>query len=199
MSEPNSPDGDAAVLSSLLALRDEAFVRAAYRALLGRDSDETGLAAYTAELRQGESRERILASLAASDEGRQRHPPVAGVERLMARFPVQPAPFWKRAVRGLLRRLGAPSREPLERSLRAIDNQVFRLEQLVLAQDASIHALRQDVARLTSALESQAAGSVRDMPDAPALARSVAAAPPVRQVPPRVDQLLGAMRQHLHH
>ncbi|MBU0499530.1 MAG: DUF4214 domain-containing protein [Gammaproteobacteria bacterium] len=57
----------------LLALRDDEFVQKAYRLILKREADATGLSAYQQALRNGLSRIRILHILACSDEGRRFH------------------------------------------------------------------------------------------------------------------------------
>lgn len=69
-----SPDkpGPNVTLAQLLACSDEAFVHAAYRALLGREADPEGLGNYLEELRTGVAKEDVLASLVESREGRAR-------------------------------------------------------------------------------------------------------------------------------
>ena len=57
----------------LWALCDEAFVRAVYRMLLGREADESGLNHYLNFLRNGSRRVDILYSIANSDEARNRN------------------------------------------------------------------------------------------------------------------------------
>lgn len=57
----------------LWALHDEAFVRAVYRILLGREADESGLNNYLNSLRNGSRRVDILYSIANSDEARNRN------------------------------------------------------------------------------------------------------------------------------
>ena len=57
-------------LDQLLALQGEEFVRAAYRAILGRDADDDGLRHYLKRLSLGEAPTSVLEALAASTEGR---------------------------------------------------------------------------------------------------------------------------------
>ena len=54
-----------------LALHGEAFVRAAYREVLGREADGSGLANYLTQLDRGRSKTTILLALRFSPEGRQ--------------------------------------------------------------------------------------------------------------------------------
>lgn len=54
----------------LLALKDDEFVQKAYKLVLKREPDTSGLSAYQQALRNGLSKIRILHSLACSDEGR---------------------------------------------------------------------------------------------------------------------------------
>jgi GT2 family glycosyltransferase len=73
-------------LPALLALDGRAFVQAAYRALLQRDADDSGLAFYTADLESGVDKLDVLASLGKSAEGRARDVKLAGLsEALLAR------------------------------------------------------------------------------------------------------------------
>ena len=57
-------------LEGLLACEDAAFVRAAYRLVLGREVDAEGLGNYLEQLAEGLPREHMLASLSLSREGR---------------------------------------------------------------------------------------------------------------------------------
>lgn len=57
----------------LLALKDDEFIPATYRLLLGREADAAGLAVYQQAMRNGLSKIKILYSLAYSNEGRHFH------------------------------------------------------------------------------------------------------------------------------
>jgi glycosyltransferase involved in cell wall biosynthesis len=65
---PSSPQA----FNDLLALHDEAFVRAAYRTLLGREADNDGLRHYRARLWAGCGKAKIIWALTQSDEGRRK-------------------------------------------------------------------------------------------------------------------------------
>jgi hypothetical protein len=179
-------------LPALLALDDTEFVRAAYATLLGRDSDDTGLDHFTRRLRDGEDKRRLIADLALSDEGRRRQHSLPGLEALAQEHQARVDPWPQRAARALLRRLGAPSREPVERALRAADNRLYRIERALLAQTGELVALRQDLARVSAQLESL------HMAVSPVESTATVAAAPVvlpRQAPLRVEQLFRQMRR----
>jgi O-antigen chain-terminating methyltransferase len=69
-----------ATLDALTALRDRTFVRAAYRVLLGRDVDPSGLASFVHQLRSGAlDKVDILGDLRQSPEGQQRAVTIPGL------------------------------------------------------------------------------------------------------------------------
>src|SRR5687768_550653 len=81
-------------LEAITALRDRAFVEAAYRLLLGREPDAEGLAHAVHQLRSGTlDKVDILGDLRQSPEGRARAVEIAGLN-------------WRYAVRRLGRRRG---------------------------------------------------------------------------------------------
>lgn len=67
-------------IAELVSLPDETFLREAYRLVLGRDIDTSGLEGYTRRLARGGSRESILVDLACSVEARTRFAPPALLE-----------------------------------------------------------------------------------------------------------------------
>jgi hypothetical protein len=78
---PALSDMPRADLKTLLTLDGAAFVRAAYRAVLGREADPPGEASYVAQLRDGRSKVVLLADMARSPEGQQNGAVVAGLRR----------------------------------------------------------------------------------------------------------------------
>ena len=114
----------AASIDELLALGDDDFVSAAYRSVLDRAVDGDGLRNYLAQVRRGVSKERILAELAASPEGRAKAVPLPGLPQLLAEHGPRPRCRLCR----LLRRLVADAIEPLLQQLRILDNRLYRLE-----------------------------------------------------------------------
>jgi FkbM family methyltransferase len=83
--ETTVDDGRLSV-EQLLSLQDEAFVRGAYTALLGRDPDREGFRHYVASIRGGESRLAVIAQIRQSVEGRQRQPNIGGLDRAIRRY-----------------------------------------------------------------------------------------------------------------
>jgi SAM-dependent methyltransferase len=68
-------------LEALTALRDRAFVQAAYRVLLGREVDPSGLASFVHQLRSGAlDKVDILGDLRRSPEGQQRAVTIPGLD-----------------------------------------------------------------------------------------------------------------------
>jgi hypothetical protein len=67
--EPLRPQPRIASASDLLALEGEQFLELAYRTLLGREIDPTGLKDYSARLASGVSKLRILADIRSGPEG----------------------------------------------------------------------------------------------------------------------------------
>jgi hypothetical protein len=101
----------------LLAVDSEAFVRAAYLAILHREADPEGLALYTDLLQQGWSRSYVLNELVTSEEGRSLKPDLRGLIPLLKRYRKAQLRSWlgwyHRAVKG------AESDLPQDRLLRA--------------------------------------------------------------------------------
>jgi hypothetical protein len=80
---PSSTTG-AKVVTQLLALEGEQFVREAYLAILGREADPAGLSYYGRRVAAGEPKEQILVDLRCDPEGQARATPVAGLDELVA-------------------------------------------------------------------------------------------------------------------
>lgn len=80
-------------LAELLAWHDEDFVRCAFVTILGRQPDPHGEAYYVEQVRQGQSRLRILYQLRNSAEGRAFDPGIAGLDRALRRAKWQRAPI----------------------------------------------------------------------------------------------------------
>lgn len=64
--------GTKMTLDGLLALSGDDFLRAAYRAVLGRDIDDSGLTHYRKALANGKSKAKVLVDLYRSDEAQRR-------------------------------------------------------------------------------------------------------------------------------
>ncbi|WP_232493689.1 DUF4214 domain-containing protein [Novosphingobium kaempferiae] len=64
-------------IAELVSLQDEAFLHEAYRLVLGREIDTSGLEGYRRKLAQGRSRQSVLVALARSKEAQARFAPPA--------------------------------------------------------------------------------------------------------------------------
>ncbi len=62
-------------IAELVALNDEDFLHEAYRLVLGREIDNSGLEGYRRKLAQGRSKQSVLAALARSKEAQARFAP----------------------------------------------------------------------------------------------------------------------------
>lgn len=67
-------------IAELVALNDEDFLHEAYRLVLGREIDNSGLEGYRRKLAQGRSKQWVLAALARSKEVQARFAPPALLE-----------------------------------------------------------------------------------------------------------------------
>ncbi len=94
-----------ATAQAILALRGEAFLNAAYRAVLGRAPDPAGMQHHLRELRAGTSRSYLLASLRLSAEGRMRSVDFPGLAAVLHRHAQYSRPVIGRLLR-LQDRLG---------------------------------------------------------------------------------------------
>jgi hypothetical protein len=117
-------------IEDLLKLYDEAFVMKAYTTILGRAPDQGGLENYLAQVRTGVHKAQIVAELALSPEGKDTSAELPGLQSIIARYRKRAPSLWQR----LFQRMTSAATEPTERHLRAIDNQLYLLEQSLSAQ-----------------------------------------------------------------
>lgn len=193
----DAADKPEASVTALMALHDEVFVKTAYRQLLGREADDHGLAAYLAQVRLGEDKGLLLARLADSDEGRQRPIRMQGLAELIKAYRPGGRPWPVRALRRLSMIFVRPANESLERTLRAIDNRLYRVEQALGQQSQELGALRDMTAQLSisvQALQGQgpnaAAPPASDRPGG-----GLSTALDQRQVPPQLDAFMRGLRR----
>jgi hypothetical protein len=130
MKTPNVVEAKRDTLEALLTLHDEAFVRSAYEIILHRAPDPGGLQNYVSQVRRGIHKAQIVAELAQSPEGILKPVDLPGLRSMIARYRKRVPSLWRR----LIWRLTSAAAEPTERHLRAIDNQLYLLEQGQLAQ-----------------------------------------------------------------
>jgi Domain of unknown function (DUF4214) len=112
-------------LEEILELHDEAFVKAAYRAILGRVPDPSGLENYLSQVRAGVNKAQILRELAQSPEGVATTRGLRGMQHI-GKHP----PMWRRIVRQMTGR----RRESIDRQLRILDNRLYLAEQAIANQ-----------------------------------------------------------------
>ncbi|MEQ1556819.1 MAG: glycoside hydrolase family 99-like domain-containing protein, partial [Gallionella sp.] len=103
-------------LDELLALQDEAFVNAAYRALLKRNPDAEGFNYYLNRLRKGVRKLRILDQLRNSPEGQKAGVHLAGVDEALKNI-------WWQKLSYIGQKLGRQSGESA-RQLRKLESQI---------------------------------------------------------------------------
>lgn len=111
-------------LNELLASNGQQFVRSAFQTILGREPDPEGLAYYLTRLRAGYSKMRTVQQLRMSKEGYANEARLPGLDAAISRY--------RRghyiAIGWLFRLIdGTESNHPIERKLRAIENNFFLL------------------------------------------------------------------------
>jgi hypothetical protein len=111
-------DASVSSVSSLLELPDEAFIRTAYRLILGRDVDPEGGATYQRLLQSGFTRLHVIKELSSSPEGASRPAEgVGGLRGAIRRYEKANSRTW---AGWYLRQVkGVESDLPLERHIRA--------------------------------------------------------------------------------
>lgn len=191
---PGSPLAIPASTHDLLAMHDVAFVQAAYRVLLGREADDSGLAAFVKQVRHGDDKALVVMRLAQSDEGRQRRVSLDGLEELLRTHAPQQRSWPVRALRRLSHTFVRPAQEPLERTLRVLDNRLYRIELALEHQSGKLHHLREASSQMAvslAMLKGRNAGGATD----DAATSTVAPAALPRQVPPRLEQVMRGLQR----
>jgi hypothetical protein len=138
-------------LEEILKLHDEAFVKAAYVAILGRAPDPGGLENYLSQVRAGANKAQILGELARSPEGVAAMRGPHGMQHIRKKYGKHP-PIWRR----LIRRVSGQRRESIDRQLRILDNRLYLVEQAIVNQTgifaellSSLHRSEQSESRST--------------------------------------------------
>lgn len=136
-------------LRSLLEQDGEAFIHAAYSALLGRTADNEGLAHYRSRLQAGSLKIELLREIQSSEEGTLASRQVPGLER--------PAMTWWHRVPVLRRWASAAARE--QERQRGLALEMSALRQLAAHRAAelqqAVDALRAELVTRNSRLEDQ--------------------------------------------
>jgi hypothetical protein len=186
-SHPRGPTAPAKSVDALLAQGDADFVRCAYVTLLGREADPDGLTAYVNQVRSGADKLDLIAALALSPEGRSRQIDLPELTSALAAHRQSSQSLWARLSRRLVRPAILPALEPLERTLRMVDNRLYRIEALVAGSHDDLSALREKIRRLSVGAPA-AQHSIEPAGAGPILARSV---------PPRVNQIYRGLKRML--
>ena len=128
----NMPDARKQIQSvvQLMELHDGAFVKEAYQVLLGRAADPEGMRNYVDRLRVGDSKERIIAQIAASAEAKKRVTDLKGLTELVASQRKANHWLWGRGFRG----------RHTERQIQRLENQLGRMAQHAAKSEAEGHA-----------------------------------------------------------
>lgn len=147
-------------LDDLLSLGDEDFVLQAYRSLLGREADESGLASYLRQVRQGVDKSALLVALAKSSEGSKRGVQVEGLATLLERHDAPRPGRAQRALKRLIQPFRPEPLEPVLRQQRALENRLYRIEALLQQQAAVLQDMDSRLGRLAAAAPQSAAGSL---------------------------------------
>lgn len=109
-------------------MHDETFIHCAYKTVLGRDPDPEGLSHFLNRIRNGDSRQAILAGICLSPEGRQRGSALPGLDRAIRIY------RWRRwpLLGPILRLIGVgQERVDIRRQIAVIEAQLHRLSNLV--------------------------------------------------------------------
>lgn len=178
----------ASTLDELLAHHDQKFVECAYQTLLGRAPDPEGFGYYLGRIRSGFSKSRIISQLAQSREGKLHNSDLVGLSDLVRLNKLALNPYFGWYYRALY---GIDSERPLERKLRALENQVY----------VSTEALGQRFNKIDSAIsrisqllvKQQAQGS--SMENVPNL--NSISAPELERLSPRATKVFVEMKSKI--
>jgi SAM-dependent methyltransferase/glycosyltransferase involved in cell wall biosynthesis len=145
-------------LESLLGRNDNDFIEAAYMRLLHRVPDPIGRSHYLERLRRGEHKLQLLLELSDSDESRRVAAPLPGLKPAARRLRWAQLPVVGRLVRALA---GTESTSASQRRLRAIEQQVSRMQQVETLGFDRLQRALSDVAEQMAALRTSDARAAR--------------------------------------
>ncbi len=129
-------------VNDLLDLHGESFLTQAYRIILGRNPDPSGLANYMAKLKSGTSKLDLLSQLVASQEAKKVGSKFPGLHEITQRHKYSKLPFmgWYR-----------PATEQLSKKLNVIENKLFEISSG--APNSRVVMLESEVAQHASYVE----------------------------------------------
>jgi Domain of unknown function (DUF4214) len=139
-------------IRELLELDDVDFIDCAYKTLLGRAPDATGLRNYLQLLRSGASKMRVVARICFSTEGRRRFPALPGLKRAIFQYAM--ARFWLTGwwFRPIAQVEGDT---PVECRLRVIENNLMRMTEDREREAGDLDSSADDVAALLRVLSNR--------------------------------------------
>ncbi|MHB0992499.1 MAG: glycosyltransferase [Burkholderiales bacterium] len=123
-------------------MHDETFIHCAYKTVLGRDPDPEGLSHFLNRIRNGDSRQAILAGICLSPEGRQRGSALPGLDRAIRIY------RWRRwpLLGPILRLIGVgQERVDIRRQIAVIEAQLHRLSDLIPPSRVPEPPVRQEI------------------------------------------------------
>lgn len=164
-------------VNELLVFQDQQFICHAFQTVLGRAPDAEGMNYYLGRIRAGYTKMSILMQLCLSNEGRAYAPNLRGLDSAIQRYQREKYPL----IGWLFRKFyGAESNHPIERKLRAIEQQIF------LIRDENSRHFKQIAAALTVAPDN--ASSIT--PDSPEFIHSPPLEPDgLKQLTPRAKNI----------
>ena len=108
---------DISTLQELLSFHGRSFVSCAYRILLGRDPDPTGMQFYRERAHAGQSKMQILAEIALSDEGKLRRANIVGLEQALRIYRLSYIPVFGALITFAMNRTRGSRKRVMERAL----------------------------------------------------------------------------------
>jgi hypothetical protein len=149
-------------LEEILELYDEAFVKAAYRSILGRAPDAGGLENYLSQVRAGVNKAQILRELAYSPEGVSTTRGPRGMQHILKKYGRCPT-IWRR----IARQMTGQRRESIDRQLRILDNRLYLAEQAIANQTSMfaelLSSLHRDEPRELQSIDPKSSHSTLDL------------------------------------
>jgi len=178
----------AATLDELLAHHDQKFVECAYQTLLGRAPDPEGLGYYLGRIRSGFSKARIISQLTKSREGKLHNSDLVGLADLVRLNKLASNPYFGWCCRALY---GIESERPLERKLRALENQVYIGTEALGRRFNQINLAISGVSQLL--IKQQAQGSsVANVPNLSSIST-----PALERISPRATKIFVEMKSKI--
>lgn len=141
-------------LEQLLALSDAGFVRAAYKAVLGREPDATGAAFYLSALRNGQiGKKQVVAALRFSNEGRLRGSKIPGLWWPRTTLAIRRVPIIGYALRVLANIVRLPR---LAGDIQTLDASLaFRIDELTRMGNAVVESVERQIAIVKNTSEAR--------------------------------------------